>query len=243
MVDKICCNLSGLSQWCIGIVLGMLRGNRGQFQIFAREYRMRAKGKISRWQDDKGFGFIQPMLGGPQVFLHVSALQNRQRRPEVDEVVTYTRVTDAQGRFQAQQVTFAGEKATIKAPRQAKHWQYWLAAGFLVLLFTVALLDFFSWKIALFYAVMSSLTFAAYSADKQAAANGRWRTSEASLQWLAFFGGWPGALVAQNRLRHKSSKTKFLLVFWLFVVGNLLGLYWLCFSASASNFRKILGLS
>jgi len=203
---------------------------------------MRAKGKISRWQDDKGFGFIQPMLGGPQVFLHVSALQNRQRRPAVDEVVTYTRVADEQGRFQAQQVVFSGEKTTIKSPRQAKHWQYWLATGFLLLLLTGALLGFFSWKMALFYGVMSLLTFAVYSADKQAAANGRWRTSEARLQWLAFFGGWPGALIAQNRLRHKSSKTEFLVVFWLFVLGNLLWVYWLCFSASASAFREMLGL-
>lgn len=203
---------------------------------------MRAKGKISRWQDDKGFGFIQPMLGGTQVFLHASALQNRQRRPVVDEVVTYTRVTDEQGRFQAQQVIFAGEKTTIKAPRQTKYWQYWLAFGFLLLLITVALLEVFSWKVALFYGVMSLLTFAAYSADKQAAANGSWRTSEARLQWLAFFGGWPGALIAQNRLRHKSSKTEFLVVFWLFVPGNLLWVYWLCFSVTASTFRGMLGL-
>ena len=54
---------------------------------------MRVKGKITQWDDDKGFGFIQPMLKVTpkveRVFLHATALQNRGRRPQVGEVVTY----------------------------------------------------------------------------------------------------------------------------------------------------------
>lgn len=203
---------------------------------------MRAKGKISRWQEDKGFGFIQPMLGGPQVFLHVSALQSKQRRPEIDEVVTYTRVTDAQGRFQAQDVMFAGEKQRVKAPKQAKHWQYGLATVFIILLITGAVVESLSWKIPVFYIAVSLLTFAAYYLDKRAAAKRRWRTAESTLQLLALLGGWPGALMAQNLLRHKSSKSAFLLVFWLAVFGNVIWWYWLCFSAFAAALRAFLGV-
>lgn len=203
---------------------------------------MRAKGKISRWQDDKGFGFIQPMLGGAQVFLHVSALQNRQRRPQIDEVVTYTRVTDDQGRFQAQDVIFAGEKQKIKAPRQAKNWQYLLATGFLLLLVAGVVLGHFSWKIPAFYTTASLLTLAAYFFDKQAAAKERWRTAESTLHWFALLGGWPGALLAQNLLRHKSSKAEFLSVFWLVVFGNIVCWYWLCFMQSAAAVRDLLGI-
>jgi len=43
-----------------------------------REYiEMRHKGKIVRWDDDKGFGFITPHNGGPEVFIHVKAFETR----------------------------------------------------------------------------------------------------------------------------------------------------------------------
>ena len=33
---------------------------------------MRAKGKITTWNSDKGFGFITPNIGGKQVFDHMT---------------------------------------------------------------------------------------------------------------------------------------------------------------------------
>lgn len=213
---------------------------------------MRAKGKISRWQDDKGFGFIQPMLGGPQVFLHVSALQNRQRRPEIDAVVTYTRTIDDKGRFQAQDVIFAGEQPIPKAiqrqksklqlqlkrqgPWQPKYWQYGLAAAFLLLLTAGAVEAYVSWKIVLFYLVTSILTFAFYCNDKFAAERRRWRTAESTLQMFALLGGWPGALIAQNLLRHKISKSAFMTQFWLMGYINVIGLYCWCFTDFVTEF-------
>ncbi len=44
---------------------------------------------------------------------------------------------------------------------------------------------------------------------------------------LSLAGGWPGALMAQNILRHKSSKDSFRYVFAITVVVNLAGLFWL----------------
>ena len=70
----------------------------------------------------------------------------------------------------------------------------------------------------MFYAVCSALTFMAYAFDKSAARAGRWRTSEQTLHLLALAGGWPGALMAQQLLRHKTAKPDFVAMFWLTVM-------------------------
>ncbi|HBD19435.1 MAG TPA: DUF1294 domain-containing protein [Arenimonas sp.] len=68
---------------------------------------------------------------------------------------------------------------------------------------------------------MSLMALAAYAIDKSAAQAGRRRIPEKTLHLFALLGGWPGALVAQQWLRHKSVKAGFLGVFWLTVFANL----------------------
>lgn len=75
--------------------------------------------------------------------------------------------------------------------------------------------------------LMSLLTYGFYVRDKAAAVSGEWRVPEKTLHSLALFGGWPGALVAQARVRHKTRKLSFQLAFWLTVVLNGLALAWL----------------
>lgn len=38
---------------------------------------MRTKGKITFWNDEKGYGFITPSAGLKQVFVHIRAFSNR----------------------------------------------------------------------------------------------------------------------------------------------------------------------
>ncbi|MBA3685849.1 MAG: DUF1294 domain-containing protein [Planctomycetes bacterium] len=64
---------------------------------------------------------------------------------------------------------------------------------------------------------MSAITVIAYAVDKRAARAGRPRIAEATLHALELLGGWPGALVAQQLLRHKNAKVSYQLVFWLVV--------------------------
>jgi cold shock CspA family protein len=59
---------------------------------------MRTKGKIASWNDKKGFGFITPDAGGKQVFIHIKAFSNRNRRPEINQLVTYALSANNQGR-------------------------------------------------------------------------------------------------------------------------------------------------
>jgi cold shock CspA family protein len=55
---------------------------------------MRHAGKITKWNDDRGFGFIIPNGGGQQVFVHIKSFTNRRRRPVENEIVSYELNTD-----------------------------------------------------------------------------------------------------------------------------------------------------
>lgn len=188
---------------------------------------MRLKGKITQWDDEKGFGFIQPMLKGERVFLHIKALQNRARRPVIGEVVTYTVSQDSKGQLQAVSVTFAGEKLRLKAPKAGSALP--VLGG--MLFFVGLLLAFWLGKLPAFivagYLLLSIFTYLSYWFDKRKAQAGRWRTPESTLQFMSLLGGWPGALLAQRYLRHKSKKRSFLWQFWFTVVFNLAALLYL----------------
>ncbi len=77
--------------------------------------------------------------------------------------------------------------------------------------------------IAAAYAGLSVITFVVYAIDKSAARRKGPRTPERTLHLLSLAGGWPGALLAQRWLRHKSAKASFRRVFWVTVVVNVLG--------------------
>ncbi len=73
----------------------------------------------------------------------------------------------------------------------------------------------------------SLIAYGLYAKDKAAAQKNEWRVSERTLHVAALLGGWPGALLAQSRLRHKTRKTRFRVVFWLTVLINFGFLAWL----------------
>jgi uncharacterized membrane protein YsdA (DUF1294 family) len=92
------------------------------------------------------------------------------------------------------------------------------------------------------YLAASTITFIAYAIDKSAAQNNRWRTKESTLHLFGLAGGWPGALLAQKTLRHKSKKDEFQTVFWATVIANCFSLGWLLTTKSGSTFlNSILG--
>jgi uncharacterized membrane protein YsdA (DUF1294 family) len=88
------------------------------------------------------------------------------------------------------------------------------------------------------YLLASAATFLVYAADKSAAARGTQRTPESSLHLFSLVGGWPGALLAQQFLRHKSSKQEFRRMFWAVASLNCVALVVLASPAA----RKVLGV-
>ena len=74
--------------------------------------------------------------------------------------------------------------------------------------------------------IVSLITYIVYAMDKSAAREKRWRTSENTLHVLFLIGGWPGALIAQEKLRHKSKKQSFRMIFWFMIFINIGIFFW-----------------
>lgn len=108
-----------------------------------------------------------------------------------------------------------------------------LVAAFLAFVAAATIMGKLPVAVLVLYLVGSIIAYAAYAVDKSAAKHGQWRTSENTLLLLSLIGGWPGALVAQKRLRHKSRKTSFQIVFWTTVVLNGGALGWLLTTSGA----------
>ena len=77
------------------------------------------------------------------------------------------------------------------------------------------------------FLLASIVSYFLYAKDKRAAKVGSWRVSENALHLSALFFGWPGALFAQERLRHKTQKKSFRLAFWVTLILNVGLLIWL----------------
>ena len=202
---------------------------------------MRYQGRISTWQDDKGFGFITPNGGGEPVFLHISQFTNRQRRPQGDEFVTYELAAGDKGRLQAKAVAFVGERPVVRSAAGHSALPVYFAAAFVLVVVGLALGGRLPLAIVGLYGVASVVAFLLYGHDKSAAVRNAWRVQENTLHLSALIGGWPGALAAQRLFRHKSSKASFQSVFWITVALNCAALGWLLSSSGAQALKSVLG--
>ena len=200
---------------------------------------MRFKGKITSWNDEKRFGFITPLAGGKRIFVHISAFSNRDRRPEIDRVVSYAVSFDKQGRPCAAEATLAGDRL----PQDKKPPNELLpvigAAIFCVFILIAVLTSKIPTIILATYLVVSLVTYIAYAIDKSAAKKGAWRIPESTLHFLSLVGGWPGAVVAQKWLRHKSKKAPFRVLFWMTVLLNCGFVVWLLTPTGSTTLKSV----
>ncbi len=205
---------------------------------------MRHAGRITGWNDDKGYGFVTPHDGGARAFLHIKAFQQATRRPLDDDLVSYATRADAKGRLNAIEVRFAGQriaaaaKVTRKEPMRVP--RVGIAVGFLLLAVALTLISVLPPLVTLVYLVMSAVSYIAYVLDKEAAGKPRrQRTSEATLHLLDVLGGWPGGLIAQQQSRHKTVKASFQAGFGLSVVVNLVGVGVLWYAGIAGRLSAL----
>jgi uncharacterized membrane protein YsdA (DUF1294 family)/cold shock CspA family protein len=182
---------------------------------------MRIQGKIIKWNDDKGFGFIAPNNGGRDIFVHRKSFLKCLRQPVVGEVVTFEIVSTLEGKTWAGNVLFQGQGDPGKNAMIIDVISIIVAFIFFTVISGLVFLDLLPILFLAIYSFVSLVTFFVYRIDKLSAECNDWRTSEVRLHLLSLFGGWPGALVAQRILHHKSKKQSFRAVFRITVILNL----------------------
>lgn len=78
------------------------------------------KGKICHWNDEKGFGFVQPDNGSDKLFFHISNVKTTARRPEVGDIVLYDPTRDHQNRLRANGLVIEGVSETSRASAKTR---------------------------------------------------------------------------------------------------------------------------
>jgi cold shock CspA family protein len=111
---------------------------------------MRSHGTLIRWNDERGFGFIQPAGEAEALFVHVSAFPRDDMRPCVGEKVSFEIDTRSDGKTQAVRVMRPGSASASGEPRQEyRGWAAiaikhrvakgpWMVIGCLVVLLAVS---------------------------------------------------------------------------------------------------------
>ena len=78
------------------------------------------KGRVKFWNDDKGYGFVEPEDGSDDVFAHILQMQGEQEAPTPESLVSFDLTVAADGRRQANDILVlerAPADTRPKAPR------------------------------------------------------------------------------------------------------------------------------
>ena len=185
---------------------------------------MALQGRLEEWQDDKGYGFIAVEGASNRVFFHISDYMEMDGRPHSGMKLGF-QLAHSEGKWRAQEAQclsmakFVRHKKNASGRSLAGEPIKIVLAVVMALVF-FALLQHFQPMLAVWCGLWSVASFFSYFKDKQAALRQNWRTPEKQLHLFDLLGGWPGGLIARQLWRHKTSKTEFVVVFWITVIIN-----------------------
>ena len=212
---------------------------------------MKLQGKLLNWDDNRGYGFVEPKGGGQRAFVHIKAFSFYSRRPQSGDIIQYQTSQDRKGKLRAIEINLVNDhptgnkprpKTASKPPSQRSKRRIPLVLPFLALLGGLIWFQRIPLEVLYVYGVVSLIAFVMYALDKSAARANRWRTPESHLHLIALVGGWPGAYLAQQWLRHKSAKRSFKAIFWFTVVLNLTALGYLLTPGGQALLTGIVGV-
>ncbi|MFO1367406.1 MAG: excalibur calcium-binding domain-containing protein [Marinagarivorans sp.] len=78
---------------------------------------MQSRGTLTKWNDDRGFGFIKHSET-EMIFLHISAVKNMPRRPREGDVLFYDIIQDSSGKKKAACVAIDGLQRINQNPKK-----------------------------------------------------------------------------------------------------------------------------
>lgn len=193
---------------------------------------MRFEGTLTRWDDARGFGFLESTQGGEPIWVHIRAISGLDGRPQPGQRFSFEVALGPQGKKRATAVKPLRAATPAPAPRRAPRrgaGSLGTASMLVLPAFSLLALGVAVWWrppgwLLWLYAGASVLAFVLYAVDKSAAERGDWRVSERNLHLVSLAGGWPGALLAQQWLRHKTLKASFRSTFWGTVLANVAAL-------------------
>ena len=64
------------------------------------------RGVIVKWNDEKGYGFIQIEGSKKEVFCHISDFSQRSPRPEINEAVAFELASNEKGKVAAKRIRY-----------------------------------------------------------------------------------------------------------------------------------------
>ncbi|MGB3394444.1 MAG: cold shock domain-containing protein [Stenotrophomonas sp.] len=82
---------------------------------------MRTHGTLTKWNDDRGFGFISPAQGNEEVFVHISAFPRDGERPRINELISFETETGPNGKLRAIRVMRPGQRSASPRSLAKKH--------------------------------------------------------------------------------------------------------------------------
>lgn len=66
------------------------------------------KGILVKWNDEKGFGFIESETETQEIFLHISSIPKGSRRPQIGDTITYKIQKESNGKLKANSAFIKG---------------------------------------------------------------------------------------------------------------------------------------
>ena len=97
---------------------------------------MRTHGTLTKWNDDRGFGFITPAKGPPEIFVHISEFPRQGGRPALHELVSFEVLDGPDGKKRAVPVMRPGRKGTRLPANSARQraQSSWLSSALVFVL-------------------------------------------------------------------------------------------------------------
>ncbi|RYZ92952.1 MAG: cold shock domain-containing protein, partial [Moraxellaceae bacterium] len=154
---------------------------------------MRYQGQLVEWNDEQGYGFIQPLdrRQSQKIFMHIKSFAQRGPRPIIGAMLEYNVALDSQGRHNAQQVSYVLRKQTqqnhinqnqpnqkhssqqrnrqaqLKQNQFKQHWRGWLITVYAVLIIALVMTQQLPLWVLIVPVLLSGLNYAFYTTDKQ----------------------------------------------------------------------------